>query len=402
MAEETKNLTPPPVKQSSTDTVNSIEVPPVPIPPEVLEPEVVEPELPEIPEIPVESEPESLVPTPESSPLPEQEPKNVGLDIGTMNLVAATINDDSIESCALRNVFLEIDNFSIGSMDLKSISHIQIDESVYILSQDAYNFANIFNKTVSRPMNKGLISSNEIDGIDIISTMIKKLIGDNNSNIKPVCCYSVPANPLDSDIDVSYHKNVFERIVTQLNYIPLSLNEATAVIYSECEDTDFTGIGISFGAGMTNIAVVFKAVPVLTFSLSRGGDWIDLNAGNSIGTISNRVNLIKEKENFNLTDYKIGNKKEQRIREALIYYYKDLINYVTSNIINSLSKIEVDFPEHIPIIVSGGTSLADGFIDLVTNIFNDYEFPFTVKEVKTANNQLTAVAEGCLIKSFRS
>ena len=391
MAEETKNLTPPliSVKQSDTGAVNSIEVP-TPIPP------VVEPE------IPVESEPESLVPTPESSPLPEQEPKNVGLDIGTMNLVAATINDDSIESCALRNVFLEIDNFSIGSMDLKNISHIQIDESVYILSQDAYNFANIFNKTVSRPMNKGLISSNEIDGIDIISTMIKKLIGDNNSNIKPVCCYSIPANPLDSDMDVSYHKNVFERIVTQLNYIPLSLNEATAVIYSECEDTDFTGIGISFGAGMTNIAVVFKAVPVLTFSLSRGGDWIDLNAGNSIGTISNRVNLIKEKEDFNLTNYKIGNKKEQRIREALIYYYKDLINYVTSNIINSLSKIEVDFPEHIPIIVSGGTSLADGFIDLVTNIFNDYEFPFTVKEVKTANNQLTAVAEGCLIKSFRS
>ena len=395
MAEETKNLTPPliSVKQSDTGAVNSIEVP-TPIPP------VVEPE---IPEIPVELEsplPETFVPTPE--PSSEQEPKNVGLDIGTMNLVAATINDDSIESCALRNVFLEIDNFSIGSMDLKSISHIQIDESVYILSQDAYNFANIFNKTVSRPMNKGLISSNEIDGIDIISTMIKKLIGDNNSNIKPVCCYSVPANPLDSDMDVSYHKNVFERIVTQLNYIPLSLNEATAVIYSECEDTDFTGIGISFGAGMTNIAVVFKAVPVLTFSLSRGGDWIDLNAGNSIGTISNRVNLIKEKENFNLTDYKIGNKKEQRIREALIYYYKDLINYVTSNIINSLSKIEVDFPEHIPIIVSGGTSLADGFIDLVTNIFNDYEFPFTVKEVKTANNQLTAVAEGCLIKSFRT
>ena len=397
MAEETKNLTPPliSVKQSDTGAVNSIEVP-TPIPP------VVEPE---IPEIPVELEsplPETFVPT------PEQEPKNVGLDIGTMNLVAATINDDSIESCALRNVFLEIDNFSIGSMDLKSISHIQIDESVYILSQDAYNFANIFNKTVSRPMNKGLISSNEIDGIDIISTMIKKLIGDNNTTniidpkLKPVCCYSIPANPLDSDMDVSYHKNVFERIVTQLNYIPLSLNEATAVIYSECEDTDFTGIGISFGAGMTNIAVVFKAVPVLTFSLSRGGDWIDLNAGNSIGTISNRVNLIKEKENFNLTDYKIGNKKEQRIREALIYYYKDLINYVTSNIINSLSKIEVDFPEHIPIIVSGGTSLADGFIDLVTNIFNDYEFPFTVKEVKTANNQLTAVAEGCLIKSFRS
>ena len=329
---------------------------------------------------------------------------NVGLDVGTMNLVAAKLNGESVESSALRNVFLEIESFNVGNMDLKNISHIKIDDMTYILSQDAYNFANIFNRSISRPMNKGMISSKEIDSVDIISSMIKTLIGTGSLNpdqSKPVCCYSIPANPIDSEIDVTYHKMVFERIINQLDYQPVSLNEATAVIYSECEDTEFTGIGISFGAGMTNIAVVFKAVPVKSFSLSRGGDWIDANTGNSIGIIPNRVNLIKEKDDFTLNDFKIGSKKEQRIREALIYYYKNLISHVTSHIANSLVNLDVDFPEEVPVIISGGTSLVEGFLELFKDIINTYEFPFTIKEVRTATDQLNAVAEGCLIKTLR-
>jgi len=345
--------------------------------------------------------PEEIIQPVEAQPLPLQsQPQHVGLDIGTMNLVSAKLSGETIESCALRNVFLEIESFTIGNMDLNNISHIRIDDNVYILSQDAYNFANIFNKKVSRPMNKGMISTNEIDSIDIMATMIKKLIG-SSTDPNNICCYSIPANPLDSEINVTYHDSVFNRIITQLNYKPISLNEATAIVYSECEETDFTGIGISFGAGMTNIAVVFKAVPVLTFSLSRGGDWIDQNTGNSIGVIPNRVTLVKEKPDLALHNYEIGNKKEKRIREALSYYYKDLINYTTLNIIKNLSKIEIDFPEDIPIIVSGGTSKPNGFVDLFSSIISNYEFPFTVKEIRSAVNPLTAVAEGCLIKSLR-
>ena len=58
---------------------------------------------------------------------------NVGLDVGTMNLVAAKLNGESVESCALRNVFLEIESFNVGDMDLKNISHIKIDDMTYIL-----------------------------------------------------------------------------------------------------------------------------------------------------------------------------------------------------------------------------------------------------------------------------
>jgi len=320
-----------------------------------------------------------------------------GLDIGTMNLVAAKNIDGNTQISKLRNVFLEVETSHIGTMNMSYVSHVEIDGKTYILSEDAYNFANILGKTVNRPMYKGMVSPQEIDSVDILAIMLKELIGTSKDG--SVCSFSVPADPIDSERNVIYHQSVFERIINQLGFTPQPLIEGVAVVYAECADNDFTGIGISFGAGMTNIAVVFKSVPVLTFSLTRGGDWIDENAAMSVGSISNRMTSLKEKDDFSLNDFSARNKKERRMREALIYYYNNLIDYTTKNIVEELDKLTVDFPSNVPVIVAGGTSMVNGFVDAVSGILNNYEFPFEILEVRAATNQLTAVAEGCLVKA---
>lgn len=337
----------------------------------------------------------------EMSEQPNNTSFHVGLDIGTMNIVCAKSENDSIQTSSLRNVFLELDKDAVINTDLSLISHVKIDNSIYILSEDAYSFGNIFGKQVSRPMSKGMISSNEIDAIDILGVIIKSLIGKAPNN-DSICCYSIPANPIDSDMNVLFHDNVFKRLIGSLGWKSISLYEAVALIYSECSSTEFTGIGISFGAGMTNIAVVFKGIPALTFSLARGGDWIDENASmHMMGAVSNRITAIKEKPDFDLVNFNIGDKKERRIREALSYYYQDLINYTANNITKELSKITTQFPSRVPVIISGGTSKPSGFLDMMKQELNNYEFPFDISEVKYATNPLTAVAEGCLVKSFK-
>jgi hypothetical protein len=323
----------------------------------------------------------------------------IGLDIGTMNLVVAKSVNGTVQTNHYRNVYLKVDKDSIGSMDISNISHAIIDDQMYFLSDNAYIHANVFGLEVCRPMNKGMVSK-DLDSIDILMVMVKGLIGES-TNSKNVCCYSIPANPIDSNLDCIYHESVFKRIIKELNYTPISLNEATAIIYSECIDTNFTGIGISFGAGMTNVAVVFKSIPVLTFSLARGGDWIDQNAASSIGEISNRATLIKEKSDFSLSNYNIGKKRERRLREAIIHYYISLIKYTITNIVSELNKLKIDFPNSIPIVVSGGTSKPTGFIDLIKSSFTSFDFSFDISDVRTAKNPLTSVAEGCLIRSLK-
>lgn len=329
---------------------------------------------------------------------------NIGLDIGTMNIVAAMFNNDNqVNAKSIRNLFLPIDANSLGTRDMSSISHTIIDDTVYILSEDAYTFGNIFNRQVSRPMSKGMINSSEIDSIDILSVMIGSLIGQPVKE-GAICCYSIPANPIDAQLDVSFHDNVFKQILMNLGYIPMSLNEATAIVYSECANDDFSGIAISFGAGMTNISIVFKGVQTLAFSVARGGDWIDSEAAKwSNGIASNRVTLIKEKQNFSLIDKPtITDKKEKRVREVICHYYNELIHYSIDSICSKLSSIEVDFPSALPIVVSGGTSRAHGFIDKVKEAFLNYNFPFEISDIRQASDPMTAVAQGCLIKSYKN
>ena len=156
-------------------------------------------------------------------------------------------------------------------------------------------------------------------------------------------------------------------------------NEATAIVYTECEESNFSGIGISFGAGMTNVALVYKAIPTTVFSIARGGDWIDLNTANSTGSISNRVTLLKE-NSFSLNNHRSGKKKDRKIKEALVYYYHDLINYTIKSIVRSLENTAIELPESLPVIISGGTSMVDGFVEMVRQVIEQYEFPLKYRK----------------------
>ncbi|WP_419659359.1 hypothetical protein [Desulfosarcina variabilis] len=318
--------------------------------------------------------------------------------MGTMNLVSAKLNnDEAVDIKKLRNIFLEVDKDAAEIMDLSGISHTVIDDAMFFIAEDAYNFANILGKEASRPMSNGMISTKEIDSVDILAVMVKELIGTSNGGR---CCYSIPADPIDNEMNVIYHQNVFGRIINELGFQAEAINEATAIVYTECEESNFSGIGISFGAGMTNVALVYKAIPTTVFSIARGGDWIDLNTANSTGSISNRVTLLKE-NSFSLNNHRSGKKKDRKIKEALVYYYHDLINYTIKSIVRSLENTAIELPESLPVIISGGTSMVDGFVEMVRQVIEQYEFPFEVSEIRHAGNPLTAVAEGCLIRALK-
>jgi len=324
----------------------------------------------------------------------------VGVDCGTMNIVSARQKDGDIETISMRNVYLPIDKMDLGSTDLTQMSYVETDDTIFIIGEDAYRYANIFGTPVKRPMSKGLISMDDIDSLDVLAMMVEKLAGRTTSGI---CVYSVPASSVDKENDIIYHQNVYKRIFNDLGYDAIPLNEAMAIIYSECSDEQFTGLSFSYGAGLSNVCMAYKGNPVMTFSVARGGDWIDESVANQFNTVPNRITSIKE-NNTDLSNYKVGRKKERMIREAIVYYYTDLIKYTLDVIKKKITEelSDVDLPDCVPIIVSGGTSKAKGFLDLFKAIVETDQdnIPFDIKEIKYASDPLTSVAEGLLIKAI--
>ena len=332
---------------------------------------------------------------------PQPEKRIVGLDIGTMNIVSAIFDSKNKETnvSSVKNMFLTLEN-DIDA-DLSSIDHVEGDGNIYIFGQHALQFANIFGNTPRRPMAKGLISTEEIDAIDVLSLMIENLIGKGNGNDK--CIYAIPSPMIDSDLSVIYHERVLNRILTNLGYQPSSISQPLTVIYSQCEPEQFSGISIDFGAGNCNIGLAYRRNLALTFSTARSGDWIDQETAKSLGIKAvGRVTVLKEKE-LDLTNPMVGSKKEKRVREGLTYYYENLIRYSLKLIQKKFEEIAdtVSIPQELPLIVSGGTSKAKGFLEFFRNIFENFEdFPVKIKEIRQSEDPLSAVAEGALIKGL--
>ncbi len=325
----------------------------------------------------------------------------IGLDIGTMNLACA--RSDSNEIKIMRNVFLPIEKENVSLSELTDISYVQSRDSndLFIIGEDAFRFANLFGKEVSRPMQKGLISPKEMSAIDVLSLMVKTLIGDVKDK-EVYCSYSIPAEAIDEGRSITYHEKVFSRILGEFGINHKPVNEGMAIIYSECDKEKFSGVGISFGAGMCNVCISYKGIEVVKFSTARSGDWIDKSVSDSLDIVQNRVTSVKEKHlNLEAGFASIQDKKLQRIVEALEYYYTALINYTVKEIISEFKKqVDIDVDESLPIVVSGGSSLPKGFLNLFKSVLVKYTLPFNVSEVRSSKNPLTAVAQGLLIKTI--
>lgn len=324
-----------------------------------------------------------------------------GLDVGTGNCVVATSKNNIASFKLERDAFFEIEKTisTISMLKKMQINYIECEDkrSVQIIGNEALKFADFFNKECKRPLSHGVISTREKSALTIIKLILKNLLGEPVTEGE-VCYFSVPANPIDkNDYNVIYHENVLKSFITSFGYTAIPMNEALAVVYSNLEEDDWSGLGISFGAGMTNLCLAFNGISENEhqFSLARGGDFIDTCAAEAVGLKASRITVIKE-EGIDLLNPKT------REENAIKIYYENLIKYVCDGIEKKLNSSEnvPNFGKPIPIVLSGGTSKAINFEKIFEKEIMSRNLPFQIKEIRKAKDQLNAVAEGCLLNAM--
>ncbi|AEA47599.1 rod shape-determining protein [Archaeoglobus veneficus] len=315
-----------------------------------------------------------------------------GLDIGTMNIICAEMEGENVVFVQQRNAFLELEYNEMTKMMLDNarVAYVIKGNKIYVLGDDALKFATIFKKNTRRPMKSGVLSPEEKEALPIIKLMIEKVVG-SPANAGEVACISSPAKPIDSDIEVLYHRKTMEALIKKVGYNPFVIDEGLAVIYSELADTSFTGIGISFGAGMTNVTAAYFAAPIVSFSIAQGGDWIDENVAKATGLPREQVCSTKE-SGFELKkEVELGS-----VEGALAIYYDQLISHVVENLSRKLAEATPPAVE-FPIVLAGGTSKPKGFKALFEERLSEIGLPVNVSEIRVAKDPLFSVARGCLI-----
>jgi hypothetical protein len=326
---------------------------------------------------------------------PKQLALGRGLDVGTANILSA-VQDHSgkVGVKRERNAFLEIPAESGGNLDLLTklnVPYVKHKDKFYVLGDVSFHLANMFGKEVRRPMQDGFLSPEERDAIPIMRFLIDRLLGKPSQEGEPVY-FCIPAPSIDKDNDTVYHEGIVAGLLKKLGFAPKSMNEAHAIVYSELQDSGFTGIGVSCGGGMFNVCVAYKTIPALTFSVARGGDWIDKSVSKVMGIPKTRASAIKENE-VNLMEPKT------REEEAVVLYYRNLISYVLTNLKMrfQLARDVPQFTDPVEVVVAGGTSLVGGFVEVFAQEIQKVDFPIPIAGVRRADDAMTSVVRGTLI-----
>ena len=325
-----------------------------------------------------------------------------GLDCGTSFYIAAT--EDRIKK--QRNAFLTVDgevNQVKRMLKRQRIPFVEKAGKIHIVGQHAFNYAQIFSTSeLKRPMKSGLLNPTEKDALPVLNAIIGELLGEAKDG--ETCVYCIPSKPIDVQREVSYHEDVLRTIIEQYGYSVKKIEEAVAIGYEGLVDTQLTGVAISMGAGMCNIAVMYQGMTALSFSVSRGGDWIDENVSMDTGVSRAKVTSIKESSStLDLSSANYQNIYEEDTDEANVLiairsYYGALVNYLLTNLKVQFEGVEnvPNFPEAVPIVIGGGTSLVKGFLDVFNEQFDQNDFPIPISEIIHIEDAHTAVARGCL------
>lgn len=326
----------------------------------------------------------------------------IGFDVGTYNLVCSKRNDKN-EFVHKRevNAFLDIPlehDFVFNMMKAANVPLIQRDKVAYALGEKAVKMAYaVPAMELKRPMADGCVNPKEKEAYQILSLMVHSLI-ETVKEDKETLYYCVPANAINSETDADYHQKILEGIFKAfrnkdgLRVDPHPINEALALVYAELASKAYTGIGISFGAGMVNLCMAMFGNPVFSFAIVNSGDWIDKQAAKATSENTTFINQQK-------TKIDLSKAPADLVERAIHTQYRIMIEHTVNGIKSGLQKNSktVRSEDPIDIVVAGGTSSPPGFAELFKSVLEDAKLPIKLGEVIHPPDTLYAVSRGCLL-----
>ena len=318
----------------------------------------------------------------------------LGLDVGTSRIVVAERTGAEYRFDSQLNAFVTIPYSRITQtvLERERIPHAAAAGSLIVHGNESEKFASLLNAEIRRPMTRGLLDAKEPESLRMIREIVASMLEPGNPDQKKIC-FTVPAAPLGAEDAVTYHEATIKQILAETGYHSMSLNEGLAVIYSELESSNYTGIGISMGGGLCNVALAYLSVPVLSFSIPKAGDFIDNSASAVTGERANQIRLVKE-DSFHFNGF-----FADKTHQVIGVYYDDVIRSLVMALKEAFARTKnvPKFNRPVPMVLSGGTALPPGFRDRFEKILWEQDFPLAVSEIRMAQSPLHATAKGALV-----
>jgi len=321
----------------------------------------------------------------------------VGLDVGTSRVVTARREEDRYVYRAELNSFVALpaSKLTASVLQREKVPHSVESDQIIVHGNESEKFADLLEIETRRPMRAGVINPSEAESLAMMRQIVTGILGPAASPGQKVT-FSIPAPPAGAQDNLTYHEASLRQIVSELGYQPQSINEGLAVVYSEMEDSNFTGIGISLGGGLCNVCLAYLSVPVVSFSVPKAGDYIDSSAAAMTGDLANRVRIAKE-NSFHYNGVFL-----EKTQQVLSVYYDEVIQGVVQALEREVgsSRSLPRLGRPLPLVLSGGSAIPKGFRERFEKFLSESRFPVPVSSIRVANEPLYATAKGALVAAL--
>jgi hypothetical protein len=321
----------------------------------------------------------------------------VGLDVGTSRIVAAWPDDSGYIYRSELNSFVTLpgSKFTEAVLRRENVPHTVRANAILVQGNESERFADLLGAESRRPMARGFLNPEEPESLTMMQELLRSLLGTAR-HARQKLFYSVPAAPPGAVDTATFHEATLRQMLNELGYDAKSVSEGLAVVYSELESSNYTGIGISIGGGLCNVCMSYLAVPVISFSVPKAGDYIDSSAAAVTNDMPTRLRLIKE------NSFVFQGMQQEKAQQVISVYYDDLIETLigTMSDIFGKSKSLPRLGRPIPLVLSGGSVMPPGFRDRFEQVLKAKEFPVPVSEIRLAGEPLHATAKGALIAAL--
>lgn len=321
----------------------------------------------------------------------------IGLDVGTSRLVAARASGKKYEYESQLNAFftLPYSRLAESLLQRENVFHHVNQDELIVAGTDAEKLAEVFHAETRRPMKGGVLNPQEPHALDVVKRLLDKLLGKAAAPGQKVL-FSVPAPAAGQEGGIRHHQQSIRQVLTDLGYEATPIEEGLAVVFGELSASNFSGIGISCGSGLCNVCLAVMSVPVISFSVPRAGDFIDVQSALVTGDIATRMRVQKEQ------GFRLNGMNGDRVSNALTVYYDQVIESLVKCLKESISSAQKlpKLTQAIPLVLAGGTVIPQGFYEHFRTALQANELPVKLSEVRVSAEPLNSTARGALMAAL--
>jgi len=347
---------------------------------------------------------------------------SMALDAGSSEMRSLRTDADQVRARRCPSVYALLDDTEPhrSSLQQMDVPFARCDGQLVLFGPGVERCTQLFRIPQRQLFSEGRVPEENPPARQLLANIVEALIGRAEPEGQP-CALIIPPVPTPPESSSRDSKRAdascgeFLRHLVELQgYAPLPLSAPHALVLAELATEAFTGIGMTFGAGTSEAALVHRGNELAHCATPFAGNWVDVRVaradelflwdaqGNkhldTAAARSKKESLAQTgpfPESFPGGDSSAG-LKEPRLRDL----FRGMIEFLLQQAATRFSPVLKQFriPGPMTAVVSGGSTRLPGFRNLLEDALGTVSFPVPLSEFRIVESDL-AVAQGGLIRA---